>query len=540
MDVELSVPAQRSSEEEDELQRSVKKFKENNGARSFLPPRKLVSYKDSLVGDIPGACEQAFKFSKDWEEDYESETEMEPLTEGMAKVKLSKETKARIRAPWSRALIVNVYRRSIGFHYLTFKINAFWKPMAKMDCVTLGKGFFLESCGLKVKEPNRDVVARVSLKSNETNGKVQPELDYGPWMVVTRKKKNLGRMGKANGPIKTNTPTQVEFKGNLDLSQASVHVEASEDLNKSVHSDLADSNSETARVVAGLNTHSALEMRKDCMMEDCLENPSAGCQLDPRHISGNKRKAITKNKGKGSEGLGIRNSKNSKSHKQLPNNFEGKSGLLLLSKELGSDNQVDNGEFFDRTNTTAKIRVSNLVQEPSGGYPRGDNSSDKSGANENTGWFEEELRQAWKHLFPIAPESISLGDLILEHKAWALTPNQWWNFLTDVPGISCEASEELSRHMRPSVMPHWDESKWIIQERKLVDFRGMATAHLGNHSTLKLIQIMAPVQKCDVLLSCREDNIGIQKHMIIWKPNWVASKDLLRRMGWSMVEAAPY
>ena len=68
---------------------------------------------------------------------------MEPLIEGMAKVKLSKETKARIRAPWSKALIVKVYGRFVGFHYLTFKLNAMWKPTAKMDYVTLGKGFFL-------------------------------------------------------------------------------------------------------------------------------------------------------------------------------------------------------------------------------------------------------------------------------------------------------------------------------------------------------------------------------------------------------------
>ena len=78
MEVEFSAPAQRSSEEEDEFQRSVKKFKESNGARSFLPPRKPVSYKDSLVGDIPGAYEQAFKFNKEWEEGYESEDDMEP------------------------------------------------------------------------------------------------------------------------------------------------------------------------------------------------------------------------------------------------------------------------------------------------------------------------------------------------------------------------------------------------------------------------------------------------------------------------------
>ena len=71
---------------------------------------------------------------------------MEPLIEGMAEVKLSKETKARIRVPWSKALIVKVYGRSVGFHYLTFKINALWKPTAKMDCVMLGSkdlGFYV-------------------------------------------------------------------------------------------------------------------------------------------------------------------------------------------------------------------------------------------------------------------------------------------------------------------------------------------------------------------------------------------------------------
>ena len=162
----------------------------------------------------------------------------------------------------------------------------------------------------------------------------------------------------------------------------------------------------------------------------------------------------------------------------------------------------------------------------------------RAAPTEIPGWFETELGQAWKLLFPITPESIRLGHLPLEHNAWFLTPNPWWKFLTDVPEVSVEMSEELSKQRRPSAMPHWDESGWIIQERKLVDFRGMATAHMGNHPTLKLFQIMAPVKTCDVLLSCREDIIGILKHMIIWKPDWRASKDLLRRMGWSMVEAA--
>lgn len=95
------------------------------------------------MGDIPGAYEQAFRFDKAWKEEYESNTDLEPLLEGMAEVKLSKETKARIRASWSKALIVKVYGRSVGFNYLTFKINVLWKPKAKMDCVNLGRDFFL-------------------------------------------------------------------------------------------------------------------------------------------------------------------------------------------------------------------------------------------------------------------------------------------------------------------------------------------------------------------------------------------------------------
>ena len=49
---------------------------------------------------------------------------MEPLIEGMAEVKLSKETKTHIRASWSKALIVKVFGRTVGFSYLTFKLNA--------------------------------------------------------------------------------------------------------------------------------------------------------------------------------------------------------------------------------------------------------------------------------------------------------------------------------------------------------------------------------------------------------------------------------
>ena len=108
------MPTRRSSEEEDELQRSVKKFKDSNSARSFTQPRTIVSYRDTLLGDIPGAYEQAFSFERNWDDNNESDTDLEPLIEGMVEVKLSKETFSRIRAPWSKALIVKVYGRTVG------------------------------------------------------------------------------------------------------------------------------------------------------------------------------------------------------------------------------------------------------------------------------------------------------------------------------------------------------------------------------------------------------------------------------------------
>ena len=56
-----------------------------------------------MIGDVPGAYEQAFKLDKVWDDGEESDTKIEPLVEGMAKIKLSKETKARIREPWAKA-----------------------------------------------------------------------------------------------------------------------------------------------------------------------------------------------------------------------------------------------------------------------------------------------------------------------------------------------------------------------------------------------------------------------------------------------------
>ena len=59
-------------------------------------------------------------------------------------------------------------------------------------------------------------------------------------------------------------------------------------------------------------------------------------------------------------------------------------------------------------------------------------------------------------------------------------------FLTDMPLISEKVAQELNKLRRPLVVPHLDESGWLVQERRVIDFRGSVTEFQGNMPTLKL------------------------------------------------------
>ena len=125
-----------SREEEAELSRSTKKVKDihhvdfseissENGhsPRSFrerVLPNK--SFKDKLVGEIAGAYAQAFDFTDQMEDDADLDDEVAGLREGLAVVKLMKETKICIRGPWAKALIVKLYGRKIGFNFIQNKL----------------------------------------------------------------------------------------------------------------------------------------------------------------------------------------------------------------------------------------------------------------------------------------------------------------------------------------------------------------------------------------------------------------------------------
>lgn len=73
----------------------------------------------------------------------DSNEEIDEVREGFATIKLSKETKSCIRTPWSKAIMIKVFGRTVGFTFLHAKIMGLWKPTGRFDMVDIGKDFFL-------------------------------------------------------------------------------------------------------------------------------------------------------------------------------------------------------------------------------------------------------------------------------------------------------------------------------------------------------------------------------------------------------------
>ena len=70
------------------------------------------------MGEILGAFAQAFDLTDQMKEDLDSNDESGKVYEGQVKIKLSKETKKRIRGPWSKAIIVKLVRKTVGLSYM--------------------------------------------------------------------------------------------------------------------------------------------------------------------------------------------------------------------------------------------------------------------------------------------------------------------------------------------------------------------------------------------------------------------------------------
>uniref|UniRef100_A0A7N2N4Z5 Endonuclease/exonuclease/phosphatase domain-containing protein n=1 Tax=Quercus lobata TaxID=97700 RepID=A0A7N2N4Z5_QUELO len=437
MEPEFHHEDQQSREEEAEPDRSVKKFKDSSGARPFSQPHSQLSYRDSLIRDIPRAYAQAFSFVGGEDLDVESDSKLEDLIEGMVEVKLSKETKSRIRAPWSKAFIVKVFNRIVGYNYLTFKINvlcfnsvAMWVSLLELPIEFYDNSVLLEigkairlvlRINSYIASGLRGSYARLCLQINLTKPLINTIKDG-----CLHQKKVVAR----EESVSYKPAGQMEIrKGLLGTSK----------------NPLGSGSDDRSNQVEG------------------LENKKAKASRSPRE----KKLLATK---------GVKDLKRS-----CPNSGIKQTHSLPLS-----------------------LLESSFLQAHRAPWP-----------NPNS-------------TYPLSVGLTGVGN----------NTNPWWKFITNMPLISEKDAEELNRLRRPLVVPHLDEFGWLVQERKVIDFKRIVSMHLGNFPIMKLFQTFNPGKTCDLLISCREEIQGILNYMVLWKPNRVASKELLRRLGWSMIASS--
>ena len=141
-----------SEEEVDTLLRSTKKFKETHQStreRNENHMARMGSYRDKLVGSIPGAFEKAFGFDSAMQEDVEFDEEDENTQDENIKLCFSREEKTRMRAPWYQTLIIKLFGRKIAYPFLVSKLRSMWNLKGGMECIDLGFDFFLTKFELR-------------------------------------------------------------------------------------------------------------------------------------------------------------------------------------------------------------------------------------------------------------------------------------------------------------------------------------------------------------------------------------------------------
>lgn len=145
----MSEASVRSREEDDVLQRSTKKVKENHrdnlGQENQSPISVMEgrSYRDKLVGECTGIFEKVFDVENVMEMETMSNDEANEDLPGEAMVHLFGNREGKIRSAWTNALIVKDFGKAIGYHFLISRLVSLWKPVGRMKCIDLGNKFFL-------------------------------------------------------------------------------------------------------------------------------------------------------------------------------------------------------------------------------------------------------------------------------------------------------------------------------------------------------------------------------------------------------------
>ncbi|KAI3883878.1 hypothetical protein MKX03_017341 [Papaver bracteatum] len=129
-----------NSERSEDPQIGGKKFQQG-----FSKP---ASYKGAFVNsDLRWErCFQEWglkELDMDLDGDDVSMTADATAVDGIPSVSLDIETQKRIIQPWKRCLIGKVVGKTVGFKFISYKVNELWKPTGKIQILDLGNEFFL-------------------------------------------------------------------------------------------------------------------------------------------------------------------------------------------------------------------------------------------------------------------------------------------------------------------------------------------------------------------------------------------------------------
>nr|POF11331.1 hypothetical protein CFP56_55570 [Quercus suber] len=473
MEVEYSFDPPCSREEEDELGRSVKRFKENSGVRLAFQPRVPVSYKDTLLGEIPGAYEQAFKFDTVRDDEKEAEPDLEPLIEGMVDVNISRElchVSGNLGLREGLFLIrfncVDDFEKVlkgrpwfIGGHFLAIrpwepyfkaseaKLNfvAVWirfpelpiefydrdvlkeigsaiGPMLRIDsytasgskgsyarlcvqvdldkplinmvrigkcrqavlyegisalCFSCGRlGHTQDKCCYSIKKDKKKDEDSAADKSQDSQSESQLSPNYGPWMLVIRKR-NLVRNGRGF----TTGENNVGIEGHKGKSK--VQLVEDDVTSKSSFEALDEISTETARVeINSQDQKRIMSMTEQDMVSVQACQASSLGEAQNINLEVPIKKVSQSANSRSAKILGTKNPKTLKrqgaqtGHKNL-NNQASPSSVKSQTKAHGNK--------LPRIVASASIWLGNVAQEQSGGADRRNNCSDTSCSNGNFG-----------------------------------------------------------------------------------------------------------------------------------------------------------
>ncbi|XP_010689461.1 uncharacterized protein LOC104903161 [Beta vulgaris subsp. vulgaris] len=181
LESESERPVVRTSEENDILQRSKKKFKRalspsqlEGGSDVSMSPSRVESNEGNIPQRSYSQATRGFEQTRnplfeglneggDFSSDEEVVSDEEEEDSNCPTIHLTREEKRRIRSPWRNALIIKLFDKRLGYEVLMRRLNQKWSLKGQIALTDVGYAYYV-----------------VRFSNNEDYNFV---LTQGPWMI---------------------------------------------------------------------------------------------------------------------------------------------------------------------------------------------------------------------------------------------------------------------------------------------------------------------------------------------------------------------